>query len=170
MSPWRQHDPPKRWYPTTSSHGVTIQKTATWIFIVVKTPILGESVVTHPAVSSSFYLVANSGARFRNAIFTTVRVGESPQMYVTVATLYRAVSFGLNSLVLSAGGTVFEYRLQKYCLKLLATRKNPLIRTYRCKLNIIRLWRMGGRISGTPSALVTGLSWFYSILHGRTQR
>jgi len=34
---WRQHGPPKRWYPTTSLHGVTSQKTATRIFTAVKT-------------------------------------------------------------------------------------------------------------------------------------
>jgi hypothetical protein len=27
---WRQHGPPKRWYPTTTFHGVTTQKTSTW--------------------------------------------------------------------------------------------------------------------------------------------
>jgi hypothetical protein len=27
---WRQHGPPKRWYPTTTPHGVTIQKTLSW--------------------------------------------------------------------------------------------------------------------------------------------
>jgi hypothetical protein len=30
---WRQHGPPKHWYPTISLHGVTIQKTTTWISI-----------------------------------------------------------------------------------------------------------------------------------------
>jgi hypothetical protein len=30
---WRQQGPPKRWYPTTSLHGVITQKTATWISI-----------------------------------------------------------------------------------------------------------------------------------------
>jgi hypothetical protein len=27
---WRQHGPLKRWYPTTTQHGVTTQKTSTW--------------------------------------------------------------------------------------------------------------------------------------------
>jgi len=31
---WRwQHDCPELWYPTTSLHGVTTQKTTTWILI-----------------------------------------------------------------------------------------------------------------------------------------
>jgi len=33
---WRQHGPPKRWYPDTTVHGITTQKTSTWIFIAVK--------------------------------------------------------------------------------------------------------------------------------------
>jgi len=33
----RQPGPPKRRYPTTSPHGVTCQKTVTWIFIVMRT-------------------------------------------------------------------------------------------------------------------------------------
>jgi len=28
---WRQQDPPKRWYPTVTPHGVITQKTATWV-------------------------------------------------------------------------------------------------------------------------------------------
>jgi len=28
---WRQHGPPKRWYTTTTLHGVETQKTTTWI-------------------------------------------------------------------------------------------------------------------------------------------
>jgi len=32
---WRQHGPPKRWYPTTTLHGVTIQKTWTCTNIVI---------------------------------------------------------------------------------------------------------------------------------------
>jgi len=35
-----QHRPMKRWYPTTTLHDVTIQKTSTWIFTVVKTSCL----------------------------------------------------------------------------------------------------------------------------------
>jgi hypothetical protein len=34
---WRQHGPPKCWYPTKSLHGVTTQKAVTGIFITVKT-------------------------------------------------------------------------------------------------------------------------------------
>jgi hypothetical protein len=34
---WRQYGPPKRWYPTTTLHGVTTQKTSIWIFTSVKT-------------------------------------------------------------------------------------------------------------------------------------
>jgi len=30
---WRQQGPPKRWYPTTTLHGITTQKTMTWIKI-----------------------------------------------------------------------------------------------------------------------------------------
>jgi hypothetical protein len=38
LSPWtwRQEGCTKRCYPYTTSHGVTAQKTATWIFIAVK--------------------------------------------------------------------------------------------------------------------------------------
>lgn len=35
---WRQHDPQKCWYPTTSQHRVIKQKTRTWILIDVKIP------------------------------------------------------------------------------------------------------------------------------------
>jgi len=28
---WRQQGPPKPWYPTPAVHGITIQKTLTWI-------------------------------------------------------------------------------------------------------------------------------------------
>jgi len=34
---WRQHGIPKRWYPTTKLHGVTTQRTSTWMFITVLT-------------------------------------------------------------------------------------------------------------------------------------
>jgi hypothetical protein len=34
---WKQQVPPKHWYPTTSLHSVTAQKTAAWIFIAMKT-------------------------------------------------------------------------------------------------------------------------------------
>jgi len=34
---WREQSSPKRRYPTTTLHGVTTQKTTTWIFIPVKT-------------------------------------------------------------------------------------------------------------------------------------
>jgi hypothetical protein len=40
----RQHDAPKRWYPTTSLHGLIAQKTSTWIFIAVKTRKLATSI------------------------------------------------------------------------------------------------------------------------------
>jgi len=33
---WRQQDPPKLWYPTTSLHCVTIQETAIWYIIKCK--------------------------------------------------------------------------------------------------------------------------------------
>jgi hypothetical protein len=33
---WRQHGPLKRWYLNTTLHGVTTQKTSTWIFTTVK--------------------------------------------------------------------------------------------------------------------------------------
>jgi len=33
---WRQHGPLKRWYVTTTLHGVTTEKTSTWIFTVVQ--------------------------------------------------------------------------------------------------------------------------------------
>jgi hypothetical protein len=33
---WRKHWPPKRWYPTTTLHGVTTQKTSTWNTTAVK--------------------------------------------------------------------------------------------------------------------------------------
>jgi hypothetical protein len=33
----QQHGPPKRWYPTTTLHGVTTQKTANSNFTAVKT-------------------------------------------------------------------------------------------------------------------------------------
>jgi hypothetical protein len=35
-SGWRQHVPLKRWYPTTTLHGVTTQKTSTWNITAVK--------------------------------------------------------------------------------------------------------------------------------------
>jgi len=28
----RQHSPPKHWYPTTTLHGITTQKTWTWMW------------------------------------------------------------------------------------------------------------------------------------------
>jgi hypothetical protein len=34
---WKKHGPLKRWYPTTTLHGITTQKTAIWIFITMKT-------------------------------------------------------------------------------------------------------------------------------------
>jgi hypothetical protein len=34
---WRQHGPPKRWYPTTTLQGVTTQKTSTWNIRAPKT-------------------------------------------------------------------------------------------------------------------------------------
>jgi hypothetical protein len=34
---WRQQGPPKRWYPTTSLHSITVEKTMTLIFINGKT-------------------------------------------------------------------------------------------------------------------------------------
>jgi hypothetical protein len=34
---WRQHGPPKRWYPTATLHGVRTQKTSSWIFTADKT-------------------------------------------------------------------------------------------------------------------------------------
>jgi hypothetical protein len=33
---WRQHGALKRWYPTTTLHGVTTQKTSTWFFTAMK--------------------------------------------------------------------------------------------------------------------------------------
>jgi len=33
---WRQHGLLKQWYPTTTQHGITTQKTSTWIFTAVK--------------------------------------------------------------------------------------------------------------------------------------
>jgi hypothetical protein len=46
---WRQHGPPKHCYPTTGLHGVTTQKTLTWIFNAMKTSNLVRhwSVVFH---------------------------------------------------------------------------------------------------------------------------
>jgi hypothetical protein len=37
---WRQHGSLKYWYPTTSLHSVTTQKTLTWIFTAIKTSYL----------------------------------------------------------------------------------------------------------------------------------
>jgi len=34
---WRHQGPSKHWYPTTTLHGVTTQKTSPWIFTVMKT-------------------------------------------------------------------------------------------------------------------------------------
>jgi len=34
---WRQHGPPKRWYPTATLHGVTAQKNSTLITVVYLT-------------------------------------------------------------------------------------------------------------------------------------
>jgi len=33
---WKQHGPPKRWYPTTIIHDVTTQKTWTWSMLTVR--------------------------------------------------------------------------------------------------------------------------------------
>jgi len=43
-SPWRgrQQSPPKWWYPTTTLHSITTQKTATQVFRAVKTSDLAE--------------------------------------------------------------------------------------------------------------------------------
>jgi len=34
---WRQHVPLKQWHPTTTIHGITMQKNLTWIFIAERT-------------------------------------------------------------------------------------------------------------------------------------
>jgi len=34
---WRQHRPLKCWYPTAKLHGITTQKTLSWIFTTMKT-------------------------------------------------------------------------------------------------------------------------------------
>jgi hypothetical protein len=46
----RQHGPLTRWYPTTTLHGVTTQKTTTWNFIVVKGKIDVTSRITMSCV------------------------------------------------------------------------------------------------------------------------
>jgi hypothetical protein len=44
---WRQHGPLKLWYPTTTLHGLTTQKTLTWIFTAVKTSALALCTSVH---------------------------------------------------------------------------------------------------------------------------
>jgi hypothetical protein len=44
---WRHHGPLKHWYPTTTLHGVTTQKTSTWIFTTVKTSSLPSGKIYH---------------------------------------------------------------------------------------------------------------------------
>jgi len=44
---WRQHGPPKRWYPTTTPHGVKTQNTSIWIFTAMKTSKLSERFTVH---------------------------------------------------------------------------------------------------------------------------
>jgi len=43
----RHQGPPKPWYPTAALHGVTTQKTSTWIFTAVKTSNLASSQIMY---------------------------------------------------------------------------------------------------------------------------
>jgi hypothetical protein len=56
---WRQHGPPKRWYPTTTLHGVTIQNTSTWNITAVKASKL-EITVTYYSWRMRFCLLLSS--------------------------------------------------------------------------------------------------------------
>jgi len=42
---WRQHSPLERWYPTTTLHGVTTQKTTTCLLIALQTSNFEQPVV-----------------------------------------------------------------------------------------------------------------------------
>jgi hypothetical protein len=42
---WKQQDPPKHWYPTTTLHRITTQKISNWIFTTVKTSNLASRVI-----------------------------------------------------------------------------------------------------------------------------
>jgi hypothetical protein len=45
---WKHHGPPKRWYLTTTLHGVTTQKTLTWIFALkMETAWTSETLVSY---------------------------------------------------------------------------------------------------------------------------
>jgi len=54
---WRQHSPLKHWYPAKSLYGITIQKTATWIFTAMKTSNFASSnSYSYPSSYSLFLL------------------------------------------------------------------------------------------------------------------
>jgi len=49
---WRQHGPLKRWYPTTTLHGVTTQKTSTWNMTAMKASALAHHIHVSFATAS----------------------------------------------------------------------------------------------------------------------
>jgi hypothetical protein len=67
---WRQHGPLKRWYPTTTLHGVMTQKNSAWIFIAVK-----ASNLTFPAWFTKEY-------SFKLITFTLIKWLEINKLYM----------------------------------------------------------------------------------------
>jgi len=61
-SPWRrrQHGLSERWYPTTSLHSVTIQKTVTWIFIASLSWTIGNQFASPPTIPLISILILSS--------------------------------------------------------------------------------------------------------------
>jgi hypothetical protein len=51
---WRQHGPPKWWYPTTTLHGVTTQKTSTSIVTAVKIKKYCTRLLTSKVIASKW--------------------------------------------------------------------------------------------------------------------
>jgi hypothetical protein len=79
---WWQPSSPKRRYPTTSLHGITTQKTATWIFVAVKASNLAR-VPQLQALSESI-LNALSSAQPASSFFwleSHSETGHNPLLY-----------------------------------------------------------------------------------------
>jgi hypothetical protein len=76
---WRQHVPPKRWYPTTTLHGVTTQMTSTGNITAVKATKLAiydlfECYISH-FISVNFILLCQLGpSAFRCLFFFSFRL------------------------------------------------------------------------------------------------
>jgi hypothetical protein len=70
---WRQHGPLKRWYPTTTLHDVTTQKTSTWNITVVKISTLFQIILWHE--SNSNWVLPNTyleSYRYISLLYQTV--------------------------------------------------------------------------------------------------